>query len=130
MLEGGVDYAREVLERTLGHHKAVEIIKRLREQVKVRPFIFVRHADPKQLGNMISREHPQTIALILSYLDSRNRAVGFVKLPEEIRSDIAQRIALMDRTSPEILKVEGVLRKGCLPLPSKILPRQEEWIRW
>ncbi|NMB41473.1 MAG: flagellar motor switch protein FliG [Firmicutes bacterium] len=112
MLEGGVDYAREVLERTLGHHKAVEIIKRLREQVKVRPFIFVRHADPKQLGNMISREHPQTIALILSYLDSQQSAVILSELPEEIRSDIAQRIALMDRTSPEILKeVEGVLRE-------------------
>ena len=112
MLEGGVDYAREVLEKTLGHHKAVEIIKRLKEQVKVKPFTFVRHADPKQLVNMISREHPQTIALILSYLDSQQAAIVLSELPEEVRSDIARRIALMDRTSPEILKeVEKVLRE-------------------
>lgn len=112
MLEGGVDYAREILEKTLGHHKAMEIIKRLKEQVKVKPFTFVRHTDPKQLVNMISREHPQTIALILSYLDSQQAAIVLSDLPGEMRSEIARRIALMDRTSPEILKeVEKVLRE-------------------
>ena len=111
MLEGGVDYARELLEKTLGHHKAVEIIKRLKEQVKVKPFTFIRHTDPKQLVNMISREHPQTIAMILSYLDSQQAAMVLSDLPGEMRADIARRVALMERTSPEILKeVEGVLR--------------------
>lgn len=111
VLEGGVDYARELLEKTLGYHKAVEIIKRLKEQVKVKPFTFVRHTDPKQLVNLISREHPQTIALILSYLDSQQAAMVLSELPEEMRADVARRIALMDRTSPEILKeVEGVLK--------------------
>ncbi|MEW5919746.1 MAG: flagellar motor switch protein FliG [Bacillota bacterium] len=111
MLEGGVDYAKEILEKTLGHHKATEIIKRLKEQVKVKPFTFVRHADPKQLVSLISQEHPQTIALILSYLDASQAAMVISELPGEIRADIARRIALMERTSPEILKqVEGVLR--------------------
>lgn len=111
MLEGGVDYARELLEKTLGHHKAVELIKRLKEQVKVKPFTFVRHTDPKQLVNMISREHPQTIAMILSYLDSQQAAMVLSDLPGETRADIARRVALMERTSPEILKeVENVLR--------------------
>lgn len=112
MLEGGVDYARDLLERTLGHHKAVDIMKRLKEQVKVKPFTFVRNTDPKQLANMISREHPQTIALILSYLDSQQGALVISDLPEEMRPDVARRIALMDRTSPEILKeVEKVLKE-------------------
>lgn len=112
MLEGGVDYARDVLEKTLGHHKAVDLIKRLKDQVKVKPFTFVRNTDPQQLVNMISREHPQTISLILSYLDSDQSALVLSELPEEMRSDIARRIALMDRTSPEILKeVEDVLRE-------------------
>lgn len=111
MLEGGVDYARELLEKTVGHHKAMEIIKRLKEQVKVKPFTFVRHTDPKQLVNIIGREHPQTIALILSYLDSQQAALVLSELPGEMRSDIARRIALMDRTSPEILiEVEKVLK--------------------
>jgi flagellar motor switch protein FliG len=111
MLEGGVDYARELLEKTLGRHKAVEIIKRLKEQVKVKPFTFVRHTDPKQLVNMISREHPQTIAMILSYLDSQQAAMVLSDLPGDMRADIARRVALMERTSPEILKeVERVLR--------------------
>ena len=111
MLEGGIDYARELLEKTLGHHKAVELIKRLKEQVKVKPFTFVRHTDPKQLVNMISREHPQTIAMILSYLDSQQAAMVLSDLPGEMRADIARRVALMERTSPEILKeVESVLR--------------------
>jgi len=112
VLEGGVDYARELLERTLGRHKAMELIKRLKEQVRVRPFTFVRDADPGQLVNMISREHPQTISLILSYLDSQQAATVLSDLPEEMRADVARRIALMERTSPEILKeVEAVLEE-------------------
>ena len=111
MMEGGVDMARELLEKTLGRTKAGEIIKRLEEQVKVKPFSFVRHTEPKQLVNMISGEHPQTIALILSYLDPQQAAMILSDLPMEVQADIARRVALMDRTSPEILKeVEGVLR--------------------
>ncbi|HHU76083.1 MAG TPA: flagellar motor switch protein FliG [Firmicutes bacterium] len=112
MLEGGVEMARELLEKTLGHNKATEIIKRLKEQIKVKPFSFVRHTEPKQLVNMISGEHPQTIALILSYLDTQQAAMILSDLPMDVQADIAKRVALMDRTSPEILKeVEDVLRE-------------------
>ncbi len=112
MLEGGVDYAKEVLEKALGNQKASDMIKRLKEQVKVKPFTFARNTDPKQLVNLISREHPQTISLILSYLDSQQSATILSELPSEMQADIARRIALMERTSPEVLKeVEGVLKE-------------------
>lgn len=112
MLKGGVDYARDLLEKTLGHHKAMEIIKRLKEQVKVKPFTFVRHTDPVQLVNLISGEHPQTIALILSYLDSQQSALVLSSLSPEMQADVARRVALMDRTSPDLLKdVENVLQE-------------------
>lgn len=112
VLEGGVDYARDILEKAVGHHKAVEIIKKLKEQIKIKPFTFVHKADPKQVVNLISREHPQTIALILSYLAPQQSATILAELPAEMQADIARRIALMERTSPEILKaVESVLRE-------------------
>ncbi len=112
MLEGGLDYAKKVLEETLGPQKATEIIKRMKEQVKVKPFSFVRGTDPNQIITLIRNEHPQTIALILSYLDSQQSAAVLSELPEEMRADIAKRVALMERTSPEILKdVEEVLKE-------------------
>lgn len=112
VLDGGVEYARDILEKAVGHHKAVEIIKKLKEQIKIKPFTFVHKADPKQVVNLISREHPQTIALILSYLAPQQSAIILAELPAEMQADIARRIALMERTSPEILKtVEGVLRE-------------------
>ncbi|NLC50860.1 MAG: flagellar motor switch protein FliG [Firmicutes bacterium] len=111
MLDGGMDYARELLDKALGPQKSQEIIRRLKEAAKVKPFTFTRNADPRQLVNIISQEHPQTIALILSYLDPKQAADVLANLPEELQGDIARRIAVMERTSPEILKgVEKVLR--------------------
>ena len=111
LLNGGVDYARDILERTLGPQKAAELMKKLKETSKVKPFTFVRDADIKQLAGMIGQEHPQTIAYILSYLDSDQAAMVLSELPPEIQSDIARRIATMEQTSPEILKgVESVMR--------------------
>lgn len=112
MLDGGLDYARNLLEQTLGAQKAVEIIKKLKEASQIKPFMFVRKADPKQLTNLIAQEHPQTIALILSYLDPLQSSQVLGGLPDEQQPEIARRIALMDRTSPEVLKeVEGVLQE-------------------
>jgi flagellar motor switch protein FliG len=112
ILDGGIDYAREVLDRAVGPQKSAEILKKLKETSKVKPFTFIRDADPKQLVNLISKEHPQTVALILSYLDSMQSAQVLSNLPEEMQADIARRIALMERTSPEILKgVEKVLQE-------------------
>ncbi|MBS3942779.1 MAG: flagellar motor switch protein FliG [Dethiobacter sp.] len=112
ILKGGYDSAKEILERTLGPQKAAEVLRRLKETSKVKPFSFVRNTDAKQLVNLISQEHPQTIAFILSYLDSAQAAMVISELPQDIQSDIARRIAVMDRTSPQILKgVENVMRE-------------------
>jgi flagellar motor switch protein FliG len=109
---GGIKYARELLEKTVGPQRANEIIKRLTANSQIRPFTSIRKTDPKQLLNFINNEHPQTIALILSYLEPEKAAVILNSLSEEMQSDIAQRIATMDRTSPEILKeVETVLER-------------------
>ncbi|NLZ93504.1 MAG: flagellar motor switch protein FliG [Firmicutes bacterium] len=112
VLDGGLDYAKKLLEETLGNQKAHEIIKKLKDASQIKPFIFARKADPKQLSNIIGREHPQTIALILSYLEPQQAAQILSDLPDEQQADIAQRIAMMDRTSPEVLKeVELVLEE-------------------
>lgn len=110
MLDGGLGYAKEVLERTLGNQKANAIIRKMKETSQIKPFNFVSEVDSKQLANIISQEHPQTIALILSYLQPEQSAVVLSGLDPEIQPDIARRMALMERTSPEVLKeVEKVL---------------------
>jgi flagellar motor switch protein FliG len=109
---GGIEYARELLEKSLGSQKAVDIINRLTSSLQVRPFDFVRRTDPMHLLNFIQTEHPQTIALILAYLEPQKASIILSSLPHEIQSDVAKRIATMDRTSPETLReVERVLEK-------------------
>ncbi|NLL17999.1 MAG: flagellar motor switch protein FliG [Clostridia bacterium] len=110
LLHGGINYARELLEKSVGPAKANEIIRKLTESSKIRPFAMVRKADPRQMINFIYNEHPQTIALILAYLEPEQASIIISGLPEEMQADIARRIALMERTSPEIVKeVEAVL---------------------
>jgi len=110
--QGGVDYARQLLERALGPHRAQEIISRLSATLEITPFESLRRADPLQLVNFIQSEHPQTIALILSYLRPEQAAVVLGNLPESVRGEVAMRVALMDRTSPEIVKeIEAVLER-------------------
>lgn len=110
--QGGISYAKEVLEKALGTQKAMEIINRLTASLQVRPFDFVRKTDPAQLLNFIQNEHPQTIALILAYLQPEQAAAILSALPPERQTDVARRIALMDRTSPETVReVERVLER-------------------
>lgn len=110
--QGGIDYARELLDRALGAQKASEILNRLTASLQVRPFDFARKADPQQLLNFIEGEHPQTIALILAYLHPDQSSTVISSLPGDRQVDVARRIALMDRTSPEIVKeVERVLER-------------------
>ena len=117
---GGIDYARELLEKALGSQKAVDIINRLTSSLQVRPFDFVRRADPAHLLNFIQQEHPQTIALILAYLEPQKASVILGSLPHEIQSDVAKRIATMDRTDPNVLReVERVLEKRLSTLSSE-----------
>ncbi len=110
--EGGIGYAKDILEKALGTEKTMEIINKLTVSLQVRPFDFVRKADPSQVLNFIQSEHPQTIALILAYLKPQQAAVILSSLPQDKQADVARRIAVMDRTSPEIIKeVERVLEK-------------------
>lgn len=108
--EGGIGYAKELLEGALGPEKAMEVIGKLTASLTVKPFEFVRKADASQLLNFIQDEHPQTIALILSYLSPAQAAQIVGALPPERQPDVAKRIAMMDRTSPDVIKeVERVL---------------------
>lgn len=110
--EGGIAYAKEVLEKALGEDEAKKIINRLTTSLQVRPFDFARQTDPSQIYNFIQNEHPQTIALVLSYLEPEQAAQILSDLPEESQSDIARRIALIDSTSPEVINdVERILEK-------------------
>jgi len=111
--EGGIGYAKEILEKAMGDQKALEIISRLTASLQVRPFDFVRKADPSQLLNFLQKEHPQIIALVLAYLNPQQAAAVLSDLPQEKQADVARRIATMDRTSPEVLKeVERILEKN------------------
>lgn len=110
--QGGIDYAREVLNRAYGEEKTVEIIGRISASLQVRPFDFMRKTEPSQLLNFIQSEHPQTIALILAYLDSEKAATIISALPPDRQSEVARRIAIMDTTSPDVIKeVERVLER-------------------
>ncbi len=111
--EGGIGYAKEILEKALGSQKALDVINKLTVSLQVRPFEFVRKADPSQLLNFIQKEHPQTIALILAYLKPQQASVVLAALPQDKQADVARRIAIMDRTSPEVIKeVERILEKN------------------
>lgn len=111
--EGGLDYARDILTKALGSKKAEEILmnsERLAQKRK--PFALARKTDPIQLLKTIVNEHPQTIALILCFLQSDKAAQILSGLPEEIKSDVAYRIATMNKTSPKVIKqVEQILDK-------------------
>ena len=110
--EGGIGYAKELLDKALGSDKAQEVITKLTASLQVRPFEFVRKTDPSQVLNFIQDEHPQTIAMILSYLSPSQSAMILGALTPEKQADVAKRIAKMDRTSPDVIKeVERVLER-------------------
>lgn len=109
---GGVEYARELLSKALGPDKAAEILARLSDSLATMPFEFLRRIDPNQLLNFIQNEHPQTIALICAYLKPEQAALIIGGLDPEKQSDVASRIAMMDRTSPAIIReVEKILER-------------------
>lgn len=112
MKSGGIGTAKDILEKALGSNKAVEIIERLQGALQVSPFDFAKRIDPKHLLTFIQNEHPQTIALVLAYLDPEQAAPIMSALPPDLQADVAMRIALMDQTTPEIIsEVEKVLER-------------------
>ncbi len=110
--EGGIGYAKELLDKAFGNDRAQEVITKLTASLQVRPFEFVRKTDPSQLLNFIQDEHPQTIAMILSYMTAAQASMVIGALAPEKQADVAKRIAMMDRTSPDVIKeVEKVLER-------------------
>ena len=118
--EGGIGYAKDLLQKALGEEKAKDVLGKLTASLQVRPFEFIRKTDASQILNFIQDEHPQTIALILSYL-SPSQAAGIVGfLPPDKQTDVAKRIATMDRTSPDVIKeVEDILEQKLASLVSQ-----------
>jgi len=112
ILSGGIDSAREILEKALGSHKAHDIIGKLTASLQVRPFDFARKTEPSQLLNFIQNEHPQTIALVMAYLAPEQAGIILSALPPLQQVEVAKRVATMDRTSPDVLReVELILEK-------------------
>lgn len=113
ILEGGVDYAKTLLSKALGVQRAMEIMEQVGEITQqYRPFGVARKSDPQQLLSLIMNEHPQTIALILCYIQSDKAGQILSGLPDGIQSDVAKRIAAMKSTSPAVVhEVEKVLEK-------------------
>ena len=111
IIEGGIDYARTLLSKALGTQRANDILSKVTEATQqYRPFSIARKADAHQLINVITYEHPQTIALILCYLQPDKAAQVLAELPEDVQGDVAYRIATMSNTSPMVIKeIEKVL---------------------
>ena len=107
---GGLEYASDILERALGKNKAREIIERLSATLEIAPFHFLRNADPNEILSFIEDEHPQTIALVLTHLRPEQASLILKQLETVLRAEVVRRIALMDRTTPDIIaEVENIL---------------------
>jgi flagellar motor switch protein FliG len=110
--EGGIEQARKALEVAFGAERAAEVVGRVTQALQVLPFDFVKKTDPTQLISFIQEEHPQTIALILAHLTSNQAAAVLSGLPQELQAEVARRIAIMDRTPPEVIReIERVLER-------------------
>ncbi|HEY3760033.1 MAG TPA: flagellar motor switch protein FliG [Solirubrobacteraceae bacterium] len=109
---GGIEFAREVLERALGAERAEELLGRLSTVIESRPFEFLRRTPPEQIVAFLRAESPQTIALVIANLHTVLSAQVLARLPERLQPDIALRIARMGETSPAVIQqVEDVVRK-------------------
>jgi flagellar motor switch protein FliG len=109
---GGLDYAEELLRMALGDDKAHELIDRLSASSPQVPFGFMRHLNVAQLVNFLSNEHPQTVALLISFLSHEKAAQVLSALEPDVAADVARRVATMERANPEIVaEVESVLRR-------------------
>ena len=118
--EGGIGYAKDLLDKALGEERAQQVITKLTASLQVRPFEFVRKTDASQVLNFIQDEHPQTIAMILSYLSPNQASMIIGSLDPEKQADVARRIAMMDRTSPDVInEVDSVLERKLASLANQ-----------
>ena len=110
--EGGLEFARDVLEKAFGTQQAVSYMERVTKSLKTKSFDFIRKADYKSLLNILQNEHPQTIALILSYARADQASQVISELSPDLRIEVIERIAKLDRASPEMINiVEKILAK-------------------
>jgi flagellar motor switch protein FliG len=110
--QGGIDFARDLLEASLGVERATEIVSRLTFSLTDVPFGFLAQAEPRQVLTFVQNEHPQIIALVLAHLPASLASQILSGLSTELQSDVAHRIAVMDRTSPELIRqVEASLER-------------------
>lgn len=115
--EGGIEYAKKLLEKALGKDQARTVLTRLTSSLQVRPFDTVRKSDGAQILNFLESESPQTIALVLSYLSPSQSAAILASLEPDLQVEVARRISLMDRTSPDVVKeIERILERKILSL--------------
>jgi flagellar motor switch protein FliG len=104
MSEGGVEYAKLILEKSFGPEKAWEIIEKIKILTTVRGFDILKKADPQQLASFLSKEHPQTIALLLSHLPTDNSADVLGEFNEELKAEVLVRIATLGKVSPAVVQ--------------------------
>ena len=110
--QGGLAFAQELLEASVGGERAKELIARLAAAMSELPFHFLHRADPRQILSFVQDEHPQTIALVLAHVRADQASMILSGLAPELQADVAHRIAVMDRTSPEIIRqVESMLER-------------------
>lgn len=119
---GGLGFAQQVLEASLGRERASTMMERLASTLQGQPFEFLQHADARQVVSLLSGEHPQTIALVLAHLRPDHASAIITGLPPAVAGDVAHRIALMERASPDVVAVvaENLQRKA-----SAVLTPQE-----
>jgi flagellar motor switch protein FliG len=110
--QGGMDFARDMLEASLGAERADELMSRLNSAFMEMPFGFLAQADPRQVLSFLQDEHPQTIALVLAHMPAAQASQILSGLAADLQADVAHRIAVMDRTSPDIIRqVEATLER-------------------
>lgn len=110
--QGGLEFAREVLESTVGPEKAAELMARMKASLVELPFEFLRRADPRQILSFLQDEHPQTVALVLAHMSAEQAAIVLSGMPSDLQADVAHRVAVMGTTSPDVVRqVESILER-------------------
>jgi len=112
ILNGGMDYARNLLTKALGTARADDVLQELSQmELKEAPFAILRKTDTHQLASMLANEHPQTIALIMCYIEPVKAAEILSMFPNDLQAEVAERIGVINRASPEVIKrIETILK--------------------
>ncbi len=105
MMGSGVEYTRQLLARAVGPRRGAEILERISAHQQLSSFEMLRNADPSQVANLLAEEHPQTIALVLSYLEAKVAADILTNMPKDLQIEVTLRLATMDRVSPQVVQV-------------------------